>query len=170
MRTLAILGIATLVGCAGVTHEPVPEGGDAKVDGIRYYGSSWYLLVYSNGNGGVKWELKQLPDPTKLMVARPSRFLSSLKMTLEFKDGVLTSSKATADSTAVPKEILAAAQTVATALIKTLESGPPSETREPFTMPAPSLWRVVPKGDTIEFQGQESNEVVRVTRPQVNPS
>src|SRR6185369_7888903 len=76
--------------------------------GIRYYDTSSYLLVYSDGVSKVNWQLLQLPDQTKLRFAKPYNFVSSLKANFYFNEGVLVSAGETGDSTKVPQAVIEA--------------------------------------------------------------
>ena len=71
--------VGLLGGCAGVSHSPVASSSaDRCVNGIRYYQNSLYLLVYSDGKGGIVSEFMYLPDTTKKMVACPHNFAADL--------------------------------------------------------------------------------------------
>ncbi len=96
---LGVVCMTSLAGCvAWVTHSPVKsDAGDAG-EGIRYYQSSPYLLVYSDSKGGLKWQVLYLPDQTKKMMA---------------------------DTTELPKAVFAAVQSAASLLVKALEAAAP---------------------------------------------
>ncbi|MER0170149.1 MAG: hypothetical protein DU489_05970 [Nitrosomonas sp.] len=161
-RTNTIIGITILLwlltACAGVTHKPISSIEDSADEGIRYFGSSYYLFLYSNGKGGLITEIKSLPDPNKKMSAKPYSFLSSLDLTMNFVNGVLTSSEETADSTAIPKAVIAAAEKVASLLLQTMNL--PSKQLE---LPAPYVYKIVLKSDSIEFVGGSAEDRIKIS-------
>lgn len=128
-----LLASAMLTGCAGTTVHNVkfdcapPDGraasqitvacskpssaalqgvDDDKFDGIRYYEASPYLLVHSDGRGGLVSKLIHLPDLTKKRVIQPFAYLAANNSTLTFTNGMLTQSKVVADETVVPKAVI----------------------------------------------------------------
>jgi hypothetical protein len=142
-----------LIGCAGVRHRPA-DAGDS-VQGIRYYRSAPYLLVHSDAKGGIVSKIMYLPDQTQIMVAKPKSTLASLKTTLKFENGVLTSAVEEPDAGILPGAILSAAEKVLPALLAA--NAKPSD-----TVPAPHLYRIVVEGDEISFHGGKGDEPVRV--------
>ena len=140
-----------LAGCAGVTH--LPDGGD-KDHGIRYYRTAPYLLVHSDTRGGLVTKLLYLPDQTQVMSATPKSRLASIKTSLEFQDGVLTSASEEPDSTVMPGAILSAAETVLSLLAARMEPGD--------KVPQPSLYKITVHGDRITFVGGEGDAPIRV--------
>ncbi len=161
----ALSGFGT--GCAKVTHRPLAslKAKDDTGSGIRYFRSAPYLLVHSDGKGGIEWKIVFLPDQTQPMSAEPTTFLASIDATLKFKNGVLTSSDQIGDATAVPKALIKAAQTVATAAAGAALSaaGVPSDA-EPG-IPAPYLYKIVVRDDSVVFYGGQANapEIIRVS-------
>ncbi len=175
----AVLGIAWAVsGCAYVTHEPVTyhpypsncepteqckavrlknDQEDAKFTGIRYYLSSLYLLVYTDGKGNLVWKLYQLPDQTKLMVATPTQFFAKTTANFTFTNGVLTQSKSEADSAGAIKAVIGAIEKVlplmAAAMVPT----------EATKIPAPKLYKIVFDQGNLKLIGEQSPETVSVT-------
>ena len=138
IRNLVTAIFVTALGtaCATIEHAPITDTEDKTDTGIRYYRASPYILVYANSAGRIDTELKYMPDPHLLMSAKPTQWLSSLDVTLEFKDGVLTKSETTADTSILPKAILTAAKTAATAILaRTDDSGP--------SVPKPYLFKIV---------------------------
>lgn len=127
---------------------------DKKVDGIRYYRRSPYLLVYSDGKGGVVWNVLFLPDPTKKMAVDLEVLTSAFNTTLNFEDGTLKEFADDADATAVPKAVGAAIQQVLPALVKALfdEVNEPGKTKAQ-AFPAPHLYKIVVAGNTVSFRG-----------------
>src|SRR5687767_993882 len=91
LASYLVASALALGGCAGVRHRPVPPHSGDRGNGIRYYQTSMYLLVYANGKGGLGHEIVELPDPTKKMMAEPYADLASLNMELKFKNGAFSS-------------------------------------------------------------------------------
>ena len=90
---------------------------DRDYCGLRFYQVSPFLLVYADGKGGVVWEIHNLPDPTKMMSAKPYNYLSSLQVKLTFDDHFrLMDVFDKGDSTTVPKAVFAAIETVAASI------------------------------------------------------
>src|SRR5262249_12652895 len=128
LRFVLLTLVLGLPGCAGVSYKGIPvraveldaqgndkeadkalvanRAADAAVDGIRYYDTSLYLLVNSDGKGGIQWRILELPDQTKLRAVKPYNMVAQLDSTLVFKNGMLTGTKEQADSTAVPRAII----------------------------------------------------------------
>lgn len=146
--TLAALALS---GCAWVHHERVLSGAEqaeesarqkeiakarpkdspptldeAVVNGIYYYQSSPYLLVYSDGKDKLQWKIIHLPDQTKKMVARPENILASLETTMTFENGVLKVATDVGDETAIGKAIIDAAKGVLSQGLKMALGGPSS--------------------------------------------
>jgi len=175
----AILGVTFLVaGCAYVTHEPVkyhpyPSNGGTtdvrenvksendKVDnsktGVRYFLSSPYLLVYSDGKGNLQWKIYNLPDQTKLMVATPTQFFAKTMASFTFTNGVLTASKTEADSSAAIKAVIGAIEKVLPLL--SLEDS----VRNMTTIQAPRLYKIVVDQDNLKLIGVPSKDTVSIT-------
>jgi hypothetical protein len=154
-----LLGVIT--GCARITHRPLglDEAVDKADKGIRYYRSSPYLIAYSNGKGGVVTEIKYLPDPYKKMSALPRAFMATIKTTMNFENGVLTTSEEEADAAAVPKSILGAVEAVAPSLMAALNKARKDE----YTVPAPYIYKIVVKGSTVYFIGSQPDQNIKVT-------
>ena len=88
LLAIAALGTCLLIsGCASVTHKPAT--GSSKDDGIPYYETSPYLLIYAAPNGGLATDLLYLPDPYKKQVVMPKNFAASVTLNLTFDRGVL---------------------------------------------------------------------------------
>ena len=139
-------------GCSSnVTHEPATADGT----GVRYYRSSPYLLVYSNGKGGLKWQILSLPDPTKLMMATPIVTGGRVEMTLYFQHGVLAGSTEIGDTTELAKSVVAAVQAAIPLLAKLRAAEAP-------TVPPPYLYKIVVAGDQVNFIGGEGDTGIKV--------
>lgn len=161
IRLAAIAVALSTAACATVSHRHIAtEDDDLRATGIRYYGASPYLLVYSNGKGGIVTELKYLPDPAKKMSAEPKATLANVDATLSFSNGVLTSSVETGDATAVPTAILKAAEAIAPALLAALNE---TDTGKELIMPAPHIYKVIVNGNTVSFRGGKGDEDFKVT-------
>jgi hypothetical protein len=186
---LAVLAL-TAAGCAGVTHEQIPQGllpfvpvgaddatvktagaaaesiraenarQDGKFSGIRYYGTSQYLLVYSDGKGNISWKILELPDQTKLMSARPYNVLARLEVQMTFVNGTLSRTAQLVDGTVVPRQLIETATKFASSLA--LFDAPAYE------VPAPRLYKIVeiPEPPYYAFLGNpELKDRVKVTVP-----
>jgi hypothetical protein len=141
---------------------------DKKVDGIRYYRRSPYLLVYSDGKGSVVWNILFLPDPTKKMAVDLEVLTSAYNTTLNFEDGTLKEITEDADATTVPKAVGAAVAQVLPALVKALfdeidqPGGQPAK-----AFPAPYLYKIVVAGNTVSFRGGKGDIDVTLQGEQV---
>lgn len=162
--------IFAITGCAGtnVSRISSPQYGvggkytDDQADGIRYYESAPFLLVYSDGKGGVVSKLLFLPDLTRKRVIDPYAVLSSNNSTLTFTNGVLTQGKTVVDETVVPKAVVGALEKAATALLSgafNAPGAPPSA-----QLPPPQLFKVVllPNGGAKLVGGQTVDKDGRV--------
>lgn len=172
-------------GCtAGIRHKPVAwrpvPGGDVatpeQIDtvrsanaaaekaarGVRYYGRSLYLLANSDGRGGLEYRLMYLPDPTKRMSAEPYALLASLKAKMNFKNGMLADTSFESDATVVPKAVFEAVKTAASVIVAALEDAGP---RAPVsgTLPAPSIYKVIVRGNEVQFIGGKGDKDIVVT-------
>src|SRR6266446_8651669 len=110
---VGLTALAGVTGCAGVDHHMVPQQSmpfdaqgvanaaqavkvrnanaeaDSNFKGVRYYGTSWYLLVHSDGKGNIVWKVLELPDQTKLMSAHPYNYFARLEVQMTFVNGAL---------------------------------------------------------------------------------
>jgi len=164
-----------LSACAGTTvsriaHPGVPQTADQPADmndddasGIRYYESAPFLLVYSDGKGGLVSQLVYLPDLTQKRVINPYAYLAANNSTLTFDKGVLTQGKVIADETVVPKALIGVLQQSAAASIGrsfNAAGGAPSP-----QLPPPQLFRIVlEKGQArlVGGPGLDSKGAVRL--------
>lgn len=128
--------------------------------GIRFYQPSPYLLVYSDGKGGLSWEIHHLPDPAKKMSAKPYNYASTLEAKLTFDDHFrLTKTHEVADSTAIPVEVLTRIAELAPLLAANL---PKAENEH--ELPAPQLFKIVQAGGEVSLiGGAREPQVVHVT-------
>ena len=147
-------------GCsATVTHEQATaESGS----GIRYYDSAPYLLIYSDGRGGLKWQIRYLPDQSHIMMATPSIVGGRTEMTLNFQNGVLATASTVGDTTELPKAIIAAVQS-ALPLLAAAE-GPAQK-----GFPAPYLYKLVIRDNELTFIGGQGNASIQVPINQGQP-
>ncbi|MDP9412553.1 MAG: hypothetical protein M3Q08_00285 [Pseudomonadota bacterium] len=159
MRVTLALTLACLAGCAGTVVTPVKDGSDVAskgyadedVDGIRYYESAPFLLVYSDGKGGLQSQLLFLPDQTRKRSIDPYAYLASNESTLVFSNGVLTQGKTVVDETVVPKAIVSALEKTATALLAgSLNAAGAGPTPQ---LPPPQLFRIVIEKDGARLVG-----------------
>jgi len=148
-----VLPALLVCGCSSnVTHEAATADGS----GIRYYRSSPYLLVYSNGKGGLKWQILSLPDQTKLMMATPQVTGGRVEMTLYFQHGILAGSSEVGDTTELAKSVIAAVQAAIPLLAKAAAAV------EPPTIPAPYLYKIVVAGERVSFIGSQGDTGIKV--------
>lgn len=143
-------------------HAPVTDATEATDDGIRYYGLSPYLIAYSNGKGGVVTEIKYIPDPAKKMSVRPETTLADIKSTLEFENGALTKASDVGDATAVTKAVQTAVETLGSALIAA-GNVPQGLVQPDVAMPAPYIYRIVVRNNTVELIGGDRSTGFRVS-------
>ena len=148
-------------GCATVTHHRIQGSEDDQAEtGIRYLGTSPYLIAYSDGKGGIVTQVAYLPDPNKKMSAKPKTTLADVDSTLEFDCGVLTSSVSKGDATAVPTAIAKAVEAFAPALLAAM--GRAKETKD-YTVPAPYLFKIVVDGSDVYFMGGQGDQPIKIT-------
>lgn len=163
----AVVLASGAVGCAGVHYRELPyhaadetpqvRAANDTGNGIRYYESAPYLLVYSDGRNGLSWEVRYLPDLTRKMTAEPYNFAASVGTTWTFKNGVLTTSKDTSDATVVPKAILAAAEKAMSAIsIASLPDTKQPDTPAAYYVPAPRIYKIVQHGMTVTFESKDN--------------
>jgi hypothetical protein len=163
------------MGCASVTHQPVPyhaysvggsaaaskaadqnEHEDSVLTGIRYYRSSPYLLVYTDGKGNLVWKIYNLLDQTKLMVATPHQFFSKITTNMTFVNGVLTTAHTETDSTAAVKAIIGSVEKILPLLAA---ADLPAET----TIPAPRLYKILVQGNELQLVGGPGDKPIKVS-------
>lgn len=155
--------------CAGTDVRPIPapvidagskrviEDADASEDGIRFFQSAPFLLVHSDGKGGLSSEVIYLPDLTKKMAVRPYAYLASNKTTLTFSNGTLSQQTTTVDETTIPKAVVSAIQTAATAALKAMFNDPNSRAANGAVFPNPYLLRIVLTDRGVELHGANNN-------------
>ena len=162
MSAIWILVVIMLSQCASIKHMPIDDETDLTNKGIRYYQSSPYLIIYSNGKGGIVTQLEYLPDPTKKMSVLPKSCMATIKTALEFDNGVLTTSTEETDTTAVPKAILKAVETVGTAYLAAFNIIK-EEAKDFYTVPAPYIYKIDVKGNNVLFIGAQGDHNFKVT-------
>jgi hypothetical protein len=134
--------LVTFAGCAGFSAKPIPDiTTDDKVNGIRYYEPAPFILVHTDGKGGLVSRLLYLPDTTQKMSIEPYAYLAKNKTTLTFTNGMLVFSKSEVDETIVPKSIIENLKTAAVAAAKKGFDAPQMDTVT--KVPAPALFRVI---------------------------
>jgi hypothetical protein len=158
------LSLALFTGaCASatVTHRPIrTEAEDLAETGLRYLGTSPYLIAYSNGKGGIVTQISYLPDPAKRMSAKPAGELADVEATMDFDRGVLTTSAETGDATAVPKAIVKAVETLAPRLLAALGK---TDAPKQYEIPAPYVFKIVVRGPDVYFLGGGGDSPIRIT-------
>jgi hypothetical protein len=152
----AVFFVVCLCGGCTATMTYQREGIDSK--GIRYYESAPYLLVYSDGKGGLKWQVLYLPDQSHIMTATPTVRGGKTQMSLYFQNGALTSSTVAGDTTAIPNAILAAAQSAIPVIAAAVLAEKPEEPK----FPEPYLYKILVSGGTVEFRGGQGDASIRV--------
>jgi hypothetical protein len=157
----AALALTSSACSATVTHSHItsPEA-DAAATGVRYLGTSPYLIAYSDGKGGVVTEVKYLPDPAKKMSAKPDAKLADVDTKMDFDRGVLTTSVESGDATAVPKAIVKAVETLAPKLLAALNK---ADTAKEYTVPAPYVFKIVVNGNDVYFLGGQGDAPIKIT-------
>jgi hypothetical protein len=121
LKQMTILLSVFAMGCsATVTHQV--EGPNGSGTGIRYYENAPYLIIYSDGHGGLKWQICYLPDQSRIMTATPVINGGHTEMTLYFQNGVLASGSMTGDTTEVAKAVITAVQNALPLLLAAAES------------------------------------------------
>jgi Zn-dependent M32 family carboxypeptidase len=137
---------------------------DESATGVRYYESSQYLLVYSDGKGGLAWQIQEMPDQTKKRVATPTQIWSKLETKLTFSNGVLATSKDVATASTIPKAVIAAVEKVVSTLAPAIAAE--KEANE-YRVPAPLLYKIVYVSPTeIQFIGGKTKpDKINVTLP-----
>jgi hypothetical protein len=154
-----LASLLTLSGCATVTHRGTTP--DSTTDtGIRYLGTSPYLIAYSDGKGGVVTEVHYLPDPKKLMSATPHATLADVGSTLNFDRGVLTESTDTGDATTVPNAILKAVAAFGPTLLGILNE---AKREQEHSIPAPYIFRIIVQGNHVVFSGSQGDTSINLT-------
>jgi hypothetical protein len=154
MKRLIVLLSLLVAGCAAnVTHELE----SSNSSGLRYYESAPYLLVYPNGKGGLVWQVLFLPDQSHVMVARPEVWGGRVQMAIKFQNGVLTNATTVGDTTVVPKAMIAAVQSALPLIAKAALEAPPEH-----LFPAPSIYKIVVRDDTISFIGGPGDNGIKV--------
>lgn len=152
-------------GClAYVQHRQLTEDQDNAPEsvGIRYYESSLYLLVYSNGKGGLETKILELPDPSKLTMATPTSRLAKLDTTLDFQNGYLGNAIHEGDSTVIPTAVAEAVKAVLPSLVGVLEA-PEGGPEEVFQAPAPYLFKIHVENGIVRFVGAKGDKDVHIT-------
>lgn len=144
------LACATLAGCAGLDMKDILSPSEEKAaEGFRYYDTSPFLLVYTDGKGGLKSELLYLPDSMKKRSIRPYAYGAKNDTTLKFDNGRLVGAKAVVDETAVPVAAISALEKVATSLVKAANSGNDG-------IPPPYLYRIRFDGSNWTLSGRQA--------------
>jgi hypothetical protein len=158
--TAGITAVLALLlgGCAGtkVASVTTPYGvagkyDDSQADGIRYYESAPFLLVYTDGKGGLVSKLLFLPDLTRKRVIDPYATLAANNSTLVFTNGVLSQGKSVVDETAVPKAVIGTLEKAVTAALGgTLNAIGSTPTTQ---LPPPLLFKIVLSGNRARLVG-----------------
>jgi hypothetical protein len=160
-RVIAVVLVlsVTLAGCAGVDYKTAPSFIPPKADvqGIVYYESAPFLLVYPDGKGTVNWQVIYLPDQTKKRIAVPHNLVSTLNITLNFENGVLTEADVAADTTALVKAVGTAVQSALPLLLAAASQAP--------VQAKVYLFRINVDGDKISFVPANNGTPVVVQVP-----
>jgi hypothetical protein len=158
-----LLLVASCSACAAVAHKHIKDDkADAASTGIRYYGTSPYLLAHSDGKGGIiVSKILHLPDPAKKMSAESIATLADIGGTLEFDRGVLTTANATGDAAAIPTAILKAVEKVAPALLAAMDV--PAKKDDPLQIPGPYLYKIVLRGGEPHLIGGAARTPIKIT-------
>ena len=162
-----------LCGCAGTTVRPIAYGvapdpnalagaDDSKVNGFRYYEGANFLIVYSDGKGGLKSEVKFLPDVTQKRAIDPYAWFAKNDTTLTFTNGMLTQSKSTVDEAVLPKAVISAASKMALA---TIAAANEAAGQDAAYLPAPVIYKIRIAGDgkLLLVKGVTNVDTIEVT-------
>jgi hypothetical protein len=145
---MKVLPVRPVEPCAakGAAGKPKDDGLVAEADakGFRYYQASPYVLITTDNDGGLTSTIVYLPDPNKLFSARPYNVMSTNHTTLEFANGVLSTSAVDVDETILPKAVISAVETAAGAAIKALLDEPAADR----LVAPPYLYKIVTKKDS----------------------
>ncbi len=151
MRSM-VLAIAAicLAGCAGLEMKDIKTDDDDKsAEGFRYYDTSPFLLVYTDGKGGLKSEVLHLEDQTKKRSIRPYAYGAKNETTLKFENGRMAGTKSVVDETAVPVAVTGALEKVAASLVKAANAGNDG-------IPPPYLFRIAYVNQKWELRGGQA--------------
>lgn len=152
LKPIIIVLCVLIAGCsATVTHQMESKA----ATGIRYYESAPYLIVYSDGKGGLKWQIRYLPDQSRVMTATPTIVGGRTEMTLYFQNGVLASASTVGDTTELPKAIIAAVQSALPLL------GAAAAPQRPG-FPAPYFYKIVVQNNVVTFIGGQGGNTIQV--------
>jgi hypothetical protein len=167
MRCVGVAALSLLltstVACATVEHMRITTSDEDKAaTGVRYLGTSPYLIAYSDGKGGIVTVVKYLPDPAKLMSAHPEARLADAGTTMTFDRGVLTEAKDSGDATVVPAAIVEAAKTLGPALLAAMNKAA-KEKQDGYHIPAPYIFKIVVKGSDVSLVGAEGDAPIKLT-------
>ncbi|MEQ1515122.1 MAG: hypothetical protein ABL931_01380 [Usitatibacteraceae bacterium] len=150
----ALLLSVILSSCAGVDFRSIPyttaDTADKEANGFRYYDTSPFLLVYTDGKGGLTSSVLYLPDTTKLRTVHPFAYGAKNDTTLTFDNGRLAQSKSVVDETVIPKAVLSALEKVGTAMAKAANA---KEAKPEALIPTPYLFRIIYDGNKWELRG-----------------
>jgi hypothetical protein len=156
LRALPLLTAVLVSGCAGLDVTPVLSDKDeASARGFRYYQPAPFLLVYSDGKGGLISQIKFLPDTSRKMSVQPYAYLSSNESTLQFDAGMLTQAAAVVDETVVPTAALDALAKALGAAAKAALNAPTAPNEA--AVPVPYLFKIVVVGDKVYLKGGPVN-------------
>jgi len=152
-KIVMLLLLTCSAGCtATVTHQRET----ASATGLRYYENAPYLIIYSDGKGGLKWQIRYLPDQSRVMTATPTIWGGRTEMTLYFQNGVLASASILGDTTEIPKAVIAAVQSALPLLAAAAE-----QPAQPG-FPPPYLYKLVVKDDQLTFIGGKGDTYIQV--------
>lgn len=167
--------VTSLAGCAGTSVHDVSDQAAANGDapdqdarGIRYYERAPFILVHSDGKGGLVSELLFIEDTTRKRSVQPFAVLSQNHSELTFSFGALTEAKTAVDETTVPAALVQAAQNVAVAAAKAafLDSAGAAAPEE-VVFPAPSIYRIVKlKDGRLALRGGVAHKPGKPGEPQ----
>jgi hypothetical protein len=121
------------------------------------------VLIYSDGKGGLQWQILYLPDQTKMMMVRPTVVWGRSELDLYFHNGVLTGSSELSDTTQIPTALIAAVQSALPLLASAME-------RKSNVFPAPYLYKIVVDGNNINFFGGPGDATIVVPLVKANAS
>jgi hypothetical protein len=169
---VALVAMLAIAGCAGTDAMQVESlDADNRATGIRYYETAPYLLVHTDGKGGLKSQLLFLADLTQKRSIDPFAVLASNESTLTFKNGTLSQSKTVVDETVVPKAVITAVERAAAAAISASLNDPDASATA--QVPPPRLYKIVIDsekvrlvgGTTVDASGNPDTITVTISQP-----
>ncbi len=137
-----------LTACAGISVSDVSAPADDETtDGLRYYETAPFVLVYADGLGGLHSEMLYLPDTTRKKAIDPFAFVSRNTSSLAFSNGTLAPTDMLLTPADLPQSILNVAENAARHAFRDVARRAPKGPNGERAVPPPALFRIVVKPD-----------------------